>query len=80
MPDSQSSPFDSHSLTAIERPKCPKCSTRMSLARISPAPGGYDLRTFECTKCKHVHKTLVALDPMKSGTANWQHSPLKPPE
>jgi hypothetical protein len=67
------------SLIAIERPRCPKCQTRMMLACIEPGPAGSDLRTFECSKCEHVHKAL-AEDPMKSGTAGWLASELKPPK
>jgi hypothetical protein len=49
----------------------------MMLARITPGPGGSDLRTFECPKCNHVHKTLVE-DPMKS-VSGWQNSGLNAP-
>jgi rubredoxin len=49
----------------------------MMLARIEPTASG-DLRTFECPKCEHVHKTLVG-DPMKSSNAGWTNSDLKPP-
>jgi hypothetical protein len=51
----------------------------MMLACIEPGPAGSDLRTFECSKCEHVHKAL-AEDPMKSGTASWLASELKPPK
>src|SRR6266699_142393 len=47
------------SLLPIERPRCPKCQSRMMLARIEPSPDGSDLRTFECQKCEHVHKVLT---------------------
>jgi transposase-like protein len=66
-------------LTAIERPRCPKCQTRMSLARIEPGPAGSDLRTFECPKCEHSQRVL-AEDPLKSGKAGWQNSGLRAPE
>jgi hypothetical protein len=69
----------SPSLTAIERPRCPKCQTRMSLARIAPGPKGFDVRTFECGKCEHVDVVSAETDPMKSAKAGWQHSELKPP-
>jgi hypothetical protein len=49
----------------------------MLLARIEPGPAGSDLRTFECPKCNHVHKTL-AEDPMKS-VSGWQNSGLNAP-
>src|SRR5665811_407720 len=56
-----------------------KFSVHMLLACIEPGPAGSDLRTFECSKCEHVHKAL-AEDPMKSGTAGWLASELKPPK
>jgi hypothetical protein len=66
------------SLIPIERPRCPKCQGRMMLARTEPGPNGSDLRTFECSKCEHVHKVL-AEDPMKSATVQWHHSHLHSP-
>jgi hypothetical protein len=79
MPD-----FHSHrsspSLWAIERPRCPKCQTRMSFARIMPGPIGHDLRTFECAKCEHVHQELVATDPMKSSLSGWLDGDLRAPK
>jgi len=65
------------SLIPIERPRCPKCQTRMMLARIEPGPAGSNLLTFECIKCEQVHKVL-AEDPMKSDNAGWLASELKP--
>ena len=56
----------SPSLSSIDRPRCPRCQTRMSLARIISGPSGQDLRTFECTKCQHVRKEMAPTDPMKS--------------
>ena len=50
----------------------------MMLARITPGPGGSDMRTFECPKCNHVHKTLVE-DPMKL-VSGWQTSGLNAPK
>jgi hypothetical protein len=70
----------SPSAISIHRPDCPKCGTRMSLARICPAPGGYDHRTFECAKCEHVHKETVCTDPMKSDKAGWLDGELKTPK
>ena len=67
------------SLLPIERPRCPKCTGRMMLARIEPGPAHSDLRTFECPKCQHVVKKLVE-DPMNSDKAGWQNSGLKAPE
>ena len=52
----------------IRRPICPTCQTRTVLARVTPGPIGFDIRTFECPACHHVHQTVVELigDPMKS--------------
>ena len=63
-----------------ERPRCPKCTNRMSLARIMPGPPGFDLRNFECEKCIHVITVTVATDPMKSDKVGWMAGELKPPE
>lgn len=67
-------------LSAIERPRCPKCQTRMNLARTSPGPSGHGIRTFECTKCEQILKEMIVNDPMKSDKAGWAASGLKPPE
>jgi hypothetical protein len=37
------------SYIAVARPNFPTCETRMSLARISERPAGFELRTFECS-------------------------------
>ena len=55
---------ESHSLPdyiniQIHRPACPNCRAHMMLARIMPARIGFDLRTFECPKCDHVHEVMV---------------------
>src|ERR1035437_9888853 len=44
----------------IHRLRCPKCRTRMMLTRISPVPGGFELRTLDCSKCDHVEKIVIA--------------------
>jgi len=43
----------------------------MMLARIVPGPTGFDIRTFECSKCDHVFTLTVATDPMKSDVTGW---------
>jgi hypothetical protein len=44
----------------------------MSLARIAPGPSGFDIRTFECGGCHHVHiVTGVETDPMRSAAVRW---------
>jgi hypothetical protein len=66
-------------LLAIQRLRCPKCQTRMTLACISPGPTGFELRTFDCAGCDHVEKIVIALDPMKSGDVGWLVGELQPP-
>jgi hypothetical protein len=44
------------------RPQCPECKTQktqMYLARITPDEPGFDLRTFECPRCRHVETVVV---------------------
>jgi DNA polymerase III alpha subunit (gram-positive type) len=60
MPESHSLP--DHINAHIHRPACPKCHAYMTLARIMPARMGFDLRTFECPKCEHVHELMVETD------------------
>jgi tRNA(Ile2) C34 agmatinyltransferase TiaS len=67
------------SLTAIERPHCPKCQTRMILAEISLGPKGFDQRGFECEKCGSVYRHTVVTDPMKSRLSGWLEGELKAP-
>jgi hypothetical protein len=53
----------------------------MMLARITPGSAGFDIRTFECPECDHVHQRVVELvDPMKSRkTAGWLQGELRAP-
>jgi hypothetical protein len=66
-------------LLAIQRLRCPKCRTRMMLARISPGPAGFELRTFDCPKCDDAEKIGIASDPMKSADVGWLVGELRPP-
>lgn len=63
------------------RPLCPRCKTTTMLARITPGSSGFDIETFECLACRHVHQRVVALgDPMKSrAIAGWLRGELQPP-
>ncbi len=65
----------------IRRSSCPKCENRTLLARITPGPSGFDIRTFECPACDHVYQTVVELvDPMKSlETGSWFLGELRAP-
>jgi hypothetical protein len=50
------------------------------LARIRPGRLNFDLRTFECVKCNHIEKALVATDPMRSPDAlGWFLGELRSP-
>ena len=78
MPEFQSSKSGGGRLSSLE---CPRCQARMTLTAISPAPPGYDLRTFECAKCDRISTRLVPKDPMKTGDApRWLGDQLKPPD
>jgi hypothetical protein len=63
------------------RPLCPKCKTTTMLARVTPGPFGFDIRTFECPACEHFHQRVAeAVDPMKCClTAGWLRGELRAP-
>jgi transposase-like protein len=65
-------------LTALERPRCPRCQIRMPLVAAEREPDGSDNRTFKCEKCGE-SRTVKAPDPMKSNSAGWLAGELKPP-
>ena len=65
-------------LSAIERPRCPRCQDRMPLVTTEPTKGGHQ-RTFQCAKCDTTRIVEIAADPMTSGSAGWLAGELKPP-
>jgi hypothetical protein len=67
-------------LSVLERPRCQHCQSRTMLARIAPGPAGYELRTFECSKCDRVQRTLVVSDPMSGGARGWLGGEFKSPD
>jgi len=67
-------------LIAIESDVCPKCQGPMMLSRIMPGRLNFDSRTFECVKCNHVEKVLVATDPMHSDVLGWFLGELRSPK
>jgi hypothetical protein len=78
MPEFQ--PVSSADISAIERPRCPKCrQNRMLLSKLEVGPPGFDYRTFECQKCGRVETQVVSSDPMKSDMRGWLAGELKPP-
>jgi hypothetical protein len=54
-----STPLTHASTRAIVRPRCPKCSAVMMLARMEPDRPGHDKRTFECPVCDHAASEVV---------------------
>jgi Zn ribbon nucleic-acid-binding protein len=72
------SPFQP-SITAIERPRCPRCQRRMKLECVSPGPEGLEHRLFECSKCDHA-ETRAVPDPIKSKAVRWFAGELRGPE
>jgi Zn finger protein HypA/HybF involved in hydrogenase expression len=66
-------------LTAIERPRCSRCQTRMMLERVSAGPIGFEHRLFECPKCDQVQLSVIASDPLKSNAVGWLAGELRAP-
>jgi hypothetical protein len=78
MPEFQ--PVPSAHVSAIERPRCPKChQNRMLLSKLEAGPSGFDYRTFECQKCGRIHTVVVSNDPMTSDMLGWLVGELRPP-
>jgi Zn finger protein HypA/HybF involved in hydrogenase expression len=66
-------------LTAIERPRCTRCQTRMMLERVSSGPIGFEHWLFECPNCNQVEINVIASDPLKSKAAGWLIGELRSP-
>jgi hypothetical protein len=78
MPEIQ--PVSSVHISAIERPRCPKCQhARMLLSKLEAARAGFAKGTFECQKCGCVHTTMVSSDPMTTDMRGWLAGELRPP-
>jgi hypothetical protein len=58
-------------LSPIQRPRCPKCQTRMRTAGVSDGPNGVENRAFECAKCGHTEIKVLASDPLRSSVLGW---------
>jgi hypothetical protein len=67
-------------LSAIQKLRCPKCRARMRLARTSPGPTGFNLRTFDCSECDHAEQIAIPNDPMKSDAVGWFTGDLRSPK
>jgi uncharacterized Zn finger protein len=74
LPDSQTSDL---SLGAAERPRCPKCQSRMEIQHITSARSGFEHWTLRCTKCGLIHEAQVNADPMKSDVIGREPSDLR---
>ena len=44
---------------SIVRPPCPKCGTKMQLARIEAEKPGYEMHSFVCPNCAHAKSTIT---------------------
>jgi hypothetical protein len=65
-------------LTAIERPRCAHCQTRMLLMRSLPLPNAAENRVFECPKCSF-SETKTVTDPLRSETVERLTAYVRPP-
>jgi hypothetical protein len=65
-------------LSSLERPRCGRCFTRMTLARLAPLSDGSEERTFECPKCNAIETKTVA-DPLKSEAVMRLTTNVRPP-
>jgi hypothetical protein len=70
------------------RSTCPKFTTTVFKVQNNDdagpdyaRPSGFDIRTFECPACDHVHQAVAELvDPMRSAKTNsWLHGQLQAP-
>jgi uncharacterized Zn finger protein len=67
-------------LLPIQRPRCPKCQTRMVSTGVAATVRGFEDRTFKCMKCGHVETRRMVADPLASpNTVAWIEGSLKPP-
>ena len=62
-------------------PLCPQCQTTTMQARSTRSPAGFDIRTFKCPACDHIHQTVTELaDPMHCIETNaWLSGQLTAP-
>jgi hypothetical protein len=67
-------------LLRFGRPRCPECATRMITTAVSEGPEGFEHRSFECLKCGHSEKKIVAIDPDPVISLDWIDDEPKPPD
>jgi len=46
---------------------------------VAPGPDGFESRTFECLRCNHTEKRILAPDPLKSAALGWLSGDLDRP-
>ena len=52
-------PTSHNVMLELEPQPCTKCGAHVILARIEPAKPGFDLRTFECSKCNNADQYII---------------------
>jgi hypothetical protein len=65
--------------SVADRPMCPTCKHRMSLATIRAGQRGYEDRTFQCSTCHRLEKVSVPVDPLDTTAVGWIAGKLRPP-
>jgi hypothetical protein len=68
-----------NSIGGIESRRCTRCEAELVLVRITPARLGFNSQTFECIRCDHFEKVLIAADPVQSDVLGWLLGELRPP-
>jgi hypothetical protein len=63
----------------IEGRRCARCEAELVLVRITPARLGFNSQAFECVRCDHLEKVLIAADPIQSDVLGWLLGELRPP-
>ena len=58
-------------LLPIQRPRCPRCTTRMKATDVASGPDGFEHWKFECPKCGDTKTNVIASDPLKSDAVGW---------
>ena len=67
-------------LSATSRPRCPNCQMRLVTAAVEEGPEGFEHRSFECARCGHSERNVIASDPMNTNALGWLNSELHPPK
>jgi RNase P subunit RPR2 len=63
----------------IEGRRCARCEAELVLVRKTPARLGFNSQAFECVRCGHVEKVLIASDTIESDVLGWLLGELRPP-